>query len=207
MQHASLLIESQYLPPCSYFSLLRQYEVVYIEQHEHYKKGSYRNRCHIAGANGPLRLSVPLQKGKHQQTAVRDVRIDNKNNWQRQHWESIKSAYGNAPFFEFYADYFQPCYEQSFDFLFDWNQALQKHVLEILGLSTEIRYTEVYYPKDEVPNDWVDYREQITPKHTAGQTYSKAIYPQVFQDKHGFLPDMSIFDLLCCMGTESLNYL
>ncbi|NJN78366.1 MAG: WbqC family protein [Saprospiraceae bacterium] len=102
------LIESQYFPPLAYFSVLLKHEKVWIEQFENYQKGSYRNRCHIATANGLLRLSIPLEKGKNNQTCIKEVKIHNDTNWQIQHWRAIKSAYGNAPYFEYYADELLP---------------------------------------------------------------------------------------------------
>ncbi|MBK6995246.1 MAG: WbqC family protein [Lewinellaceae bacterium] len=93
-----LLLETQYLPSIAWCSAVWQEKLVALDAAEHYQKGSLRNRCHIAGPNGPQRLSIPLIKGKHQQTPIRGVRISYEIPWQRQHWRTIKTVYGNAPF-------------------------------------------------------------------------------------------------------------
>ena len=111
----SILLEIQYLPSLQYVSKLLQCPKIYLEQHENYSKGSYRNRCHIAGAQGLQRLSIPLEGGKHQQQPIREVRISNDESWQSQHWTSIKSAYGKSPFFEHYADVFLPFYKKEYE--------------------------------------------------------------------------------------------
>mgnify|MGYP000630726135 FL=1 len=106
MQH-SILLELQYLGPVQYYSKFLKFESVVIEQHENYRKGSFRNRCIIASANGTVSLSIPLLKGKHQQTNIQSVAIDNHGKWQLMHWRSIQTAYGNSPFFDYYKDDFK----------------------------------------------------------------------------------------------------
>ena len=120
-----ILLETQYLPSIQYCSKFCSADPVVIEQHENYRKGTYRNRSHIASANGLLRLTIPLQKGKNQQQNIRTVRIAYNQPWQAQHWTSIQSAYGNSPFFEFYADELQPFFKKKETFLWDWNFQLK----------------------------------------------------------------------------------
>jgi len=179
------------------------YDKVYLECHENYTKRSYRNRCHIAGANGMLRLSIPLEKGKNQQTPIQEVRISYEEPWQAQHWQSIQSAYGNAPFFEYYADYIRPFFEQRYEFLFAWNEALLQQLLEILQLpQPECSPTFWQTP----PTDIKDFRNIITPKDsgsTQDAQFQPQPYVQVFADKHGFMPNLSIVDLLFCTGPEA----
>ncbi len=201
---AALLLELQYLPPIQYFVWLQRYAIVYIEQQEHYIKGSYRNRCHIAGANGMLRLSIPLQKGKNEQQPIRQTRIAYNQPWQTQHWESIRSAYGSAPFFLYYADALAPLYQQRFDFLFDWNLALLHTILPLLDIHCTIHFTDAYYPIASPA--WHDLRNTISPKQHRAQpdAYFRPVpYPQVFEAKYPFLPNLSILDLLCCTGPEA----
>jgi hypothetical protein len=153
-----------------------------VEACEHYQKGSFRNRCHIAGPNGVQRLSIPLVKGKHNQMPIKEVRIAYDEPWQVRHWRSIRTAYGNAPYFEHYADDLAPHYEKHYTFLFDLNLELLRLVLQQkLGWQGEIVLSTSYIPAD-------------LPKDLPQQ------YPQVFEDKHGFLPDLSILDLLFCCG-------
>ncbi|MEM9991931.1 MAG: WbqC family protein, partial [Bacteroidota bacterium] len=129
-----ILLETQYFPPIQYFSKLLAYPTIFLEQHENYLKGSYRNRCHIVGANGMQRLSIPLQRGKNEQLPIREVRISYSENWQNQHWTSIRSAYGRAPFFEYFADDVERFFKKKYHFLFDLNEALLAFMLTTLQI-------------------------------------------------------------------------
>jgi hypothetical protein len=191
-----VLLEIQYLPPVQYFALLAKHGTLYLEQHEHYKKGSYRNRCHIAAVNGVQRLSIPLQKGKNQQQPIREVRIAYDEAWRPQHWQAIQTAYGNSPFFEHYADILMPFYKgEKYEFLWDWNYDLFLLLLKILKINIEIKITTHFESK---PVSALDFRDVVSPKKM--NIYEAVYYPQVFEDRLGFLPNLSILDLLFCTG-------
>ena len=194
-----MVIETQYLPPISYFAVLLKQQSISIEQYENYQKGSYRNRCHIATANGILRLSIPLEKGKNNQLPIKEVKIYNHDNWQTQHWRAIKSAYGKSPFFEFYADELAPFFQKKYDYLLDWNMDLLHFMIENIGLPVEIKRTDNYVEKTD---NLQDFRNLISPKRKT--SFHNIYYGQVFEDKHGFLPDLSILDLLFCKGPEAI---
>ncbi len=181
-----MLLPTAYLPSIAWCSDCWNAPLVYLEASEHYQKGSLRNRAFIAGPNGVQRLSIPLAKGKHQQTPIREVRISYDEAWQRQHWRSIRTSYGNAPFFEHYAEDLFHFYTQRFDFLFDFNLALLQFVLvKKMGWTGEFRFTGEYE----------------TPANPAfGSRFAPLRYPQVFEDKNGFQPDLSVLDLLFCCG-------
>ncbi|MFN7120128.1 MAG: WbqC family protein [Saprospiraceae bacterium] len=204
----NILLEVQYLPPVQYFSKLLHYHTIYIEAHEHYAKGSYRNRCHIAGANGLLRLSIPLEKGKNEQQSIREVRIAYEEPWQHWHWEGIQSAYGKSPFFEHYADAIAPFYEQRYTYLFDWNWDLLQTMTQLLGIRPDLQLTTRY---EKTPGtDVLDFRTAISPKAHRQQDdphFQPIRYEQVFIEKHGFLPNLSILDLLFCTGPEAISIL
>ena len=119
-----ILIELHYFPSIQFFSKFFLHPALILEQHENYVKRSYRNRAHIATANGPLRLSIPLEKGKNQRKPIREVRISYEENWQSKQWTAICSAYGNAPFFEYYVDDIQPLFKEKTTFLFEHNLSL-----------------------------------------------------------------------------------
>ncbi|MFM9949780.1 MAG: WbqC family protein [Saprospiraceae bacterium] len=198
-----ILLEIQYLPPIQYLTKLASGEPVFIEQWEHYQKGTYRNRCHIAAANGLTRLTIPLIKGKNEQQAIREVRIAYFEPWQRQHWQSIRSAYGNSPFFEFYADALQPFYEKPFPFLFDFNLELLQTLLKLLRMDVKLQLTDAY--ADVVPSDWTDLRNAIHPKphlQKPDPHFTPKPYNQVFEDRYAFLPNLSMLDGLFCLGKE-----
>lgn len=203
-----ILIELHYLGNIQYFANLSRYPFVIIEQHENYSKGSYRNRTIIAGSLGPLRLSIPLAKGKNERLPIKEVLVSNTDNWQTQHWRSIQTAYGKSPFFEFYQDELKTFYEKPVDHLFEWNKSLLLWMVETLGLSTSILFSTAY--QKTVDDSILDARNRVSPKtNRAGQSnnFSCPPYAQVFEDLTGFLPNLSILDLLFCKGPESILYL
>lgn len=203
-----ILLELQYLPSIQYITKLLHYPIVYVEAHEHYVKGTYRNRCNIASANGLLRLSIPLEKGKNEQQHIRAVRIAYYEPWQHLHWESIKSAYGKSPFFEHYADYLAPFYQKQYELLFDWNWDLLKTIVKALGIQPSIAFTTAYQKK--LTSDVMDFRNVISPKiqrQIPDPHFQPIRYEQVFIEKHGFLGNLSILDLLFCTGPEALFFL
>jgi len=199
-----LLIELQYFAPIQYYAKLCSGHPLFIEQHEHYIKRSYRNRAHILGANGSMRLTIPLKKGKNEGQPIREVQIEYIRKWQQQHWQSIQSAYGKAPFFEHYSDELRPFFEKEYKFLFDFNFELMETLMDLIGINPEISLTNNY--THNPPEDVLDLRNSIHPKekhHKPDPHYQSITYAQVFQDKHGFVPDLSILDLLFCMGSET----
>ena len=205
MPQEGILLELHYLPCIQYFSKWYSHKSVCIEQHENYSKGSYRNRAHIAGANGILRLSIPLEKGKNEQQSIQEVKIAYHEKWQQQHWASIQSAYGNAPYFEFYADEFVPHYQQKYTYLFEFNKALLETILAQLQFSAKTHWTSKYEQEVE-KKGLLDFRNGIFPKkHRQKEDIHFKVkpYPQVFSEKNGFLPNLSILDLLFCTGPQA----
>ena len=188
---------------------LNRAEKVWIETQEHYNKRSYRNRAHIASANGLLRLSIPLEKGKNEQQSIRNVRIAYYDNWPTAHWQAIQSAYGNAPFFEFYADDLKRLYQKKHTFLFDFNFELIQFFITQLSIEANIAYTETY--RKDLPVNVKDFRTTISPKakhHFSNDLQFESIkYAQVFEEKHGFLANLSILDALFCMGPSTIMHL
>jgi hypothetical protein len=203
-----VLIELHYLPSVQFFSKLLAYRRIIIERHENYQKGSYRNRCHIVGANGLQTLSIPLEKGKHQKLPITEVRIAYAQPWHLQHWRSIQSAYANAPFFPYYSEPIQELFEQRPVFLFDFNQQLFELLCRHLGLEHKIDYSTDYHRP--APPETADLRELISPKDPQARKdhhFIPAPYPQVFTERHGFLPNLSILDLLFCAGPQTVEIL
>ncbi|MBK6931191.1 MAG: WbqC family protein [Saprospirales bacterium] len=205
-----VVLELHYLPPVSWMALAAHAGAVRLEACEHYQKGSFRNRCLIAGPNGTQRLSIPLRKGKHQQTPVRAVRLAYDEPWQQVHWRSIQAAYGNAPYFDHFAGELEQFYQNRLEFLFDFNLGLLQFLLKNLGLSPEIACTESYSDKnsEDFPAGRLDFKNTISPKRTPPpRWFYPAPYPQVFTERHGFLPDLSSLDLLFCCGKQSTQVL
>lgn len=204
----SALIELHYLPSIQFFSKLLAYRQIIVEQHENYQKGSYRNRCRIGGANGLQVMSIPLEKGKHQKLPIREVRIAYAQSWHLQHWRSIQSAYANAPFFPYYSEPIQTLFEQKPKFLFQFNRQLFELLCQQLGLGDKYSYSTGYLEGTDAGME--DLREVISPKdqdYSQDPAFVPATYPQVFTERHGFLPNLSILDLLFCAGPQSLEIL
>lgn len=199
-----LLIELHYLPCLDYMTGLFQYDEVRIEAAEHYQKQSYRNRCYVLTANKVDALTVPVQQGTHKQL-IRDVRVDNGQSWQDRHWRCLQAAYGKAPFFEYYAPYFEPVYRKSWTYLFDLNWELLTICLKLLGRSPAINLTD-WYDK-EPPAGIFDARSRIHPPNQV-ITYvfhHAAPYEQNFGRE--FVPNLSILDLFFCQGPRAVEWL
>lgn len=196
----TVYLSTAYLGPIQQYSKIASAQTIYIETAENYLKQTYRNRCTIAAANGPLSLSVPILKPDTLKCLTKDIRISDHGNWRHLHWNALTSAYRMSPFFEYYEEDFAPFYEKRFSFLFDFNEELRRLICQLIDIDPCIIYTDHYNPS--VPND---FRETIRPKHPGEDAAFHALpYYQVFQEKHGFIANLSIVDLLFNMGPESI---
>lgn len=202
-----LLIESQYFPCIDYYKTLMNGYKLKIEQYDHYQKLSYRNRCYIAGPNGMILLSVPLLHGRNQRTIMKDLRICNKDRWQSLHWKTLTSAYRRSPWFEYFEEEFQPWFEKPFEFLLDWNMEMFNLTNRLLGISPAYEFTGSY--EEDYPLEVADLRDTLLPAQLkrARQEASYPKYTQVFEERTGFFPNLSILDLLFCEGKHSLDLL
>lgn len=207
MSSISIVSELYYLPSVEVFAHYAKAEHIILEGQEHYQKGSYRNRAHIVGANGLQRLSIPLAKGKHSQMPIQAVSLSYDEPWHKQHWASIKSAYGNAPFFLYYADELADFYEHKQQHLWAFNKDLLERIFQLLQWDKQLSITNEY--QKEYESDCIDIRRKISPKQFKQQQNSDAFgaYPQVFSERHGFIANLSILDLLFCMGPQTDLYL
>ena len=197
------LVTTAYFGPVQYFSKFLDHETRMIEIYDHYSKQTYRNRCNIYGANGILPLSIPVLKGPEHKTRVRDIRMDDTKKWKKLHWKGIESAYRHSPFFEFYMDEIHSFFRKNYRFLIDLNTEILNVILSHLDIDPEFSFTSAFA---EHPGDTaMDYRELIHPKTGLSEDpHFKVIpYHQVFSGKHGFLPNLSILDLLFNEGPNS----
>ena len=208
------LLQTTYFGPVQWYQKLYRYDHILIEQYDSYQKQSYRNRCVIATANGPQALTVPtvscdLAVGSEKCT-VKDVRISDHNQWRRIHWNALQSAYSESPFFPYYADDIRPFFEKKYTFLVDFNEEIRQKMCELIDIHPYVEYTTTFYsPLTSSTSPLLkDFREVIHAKHPLPDAeFEPKRYWQVFQQKHGFLPNLSILDLLFCMGPESIFYL
>jgi hypothetical protein len=164
---------------------------------------TYRNKYFISGANGGIQLSIPLQKGREQRTPMRQVLIDNTQRWQIQHWRTIVSVYNRTPFFEHYEPALRQLFERHYDKLVDFNMATIQWLVQQLKSNVGIGYTELYQKHYE---DTIDLRTGFKPG-IEKQSLATEPYYQVFSDRNGFLPNLSMLDLLFAEGPNAMNWL
>nr|WP_121272787.1 WbqC family protein [Pedobacter schmidteae] len=193
-----------YLPPVGYFSGLKEFDYNFLlEKEEHFPKQTYRNRTRIYSPNGHLDLIIPVVKGSKVHTKVKDVKISNDFNWQRLHWKSFESCYRNAAYFEFYEDEFAHFYHTRFDYLFDYNLQLLEWLFKQLKKEVSINFTTEYIKEIDPA---LDFRNKIHFKTPINEGDFKP-YFQVFDDREGFKPNLSIVDLLFNQGPQTKSYL
>lgn len=192
-----------YLPPVEYFVQLNTFKPdILIEREENFPKQTYRNRTNICSPDGVLVLTVPVVKGSKAHTKVKDVKISYDFDWQRLHWLSLQACYRRSAYFEFYEDDFSVFYQKRFDFLFDYNEQLLLFVLKALKLKAHLLFTESYEPEYPL---LLDLRGRIHPKRLSD--FEQKPYFQVFEERNGFIKNLSIVDLLFNQGPQAVNYL
>jgi hypothetical protein len=188
----AIVVPSQYLPPVSVLYLIQPYPELVISEDEPFKKSTWRNRCKIAGANGPVLLTIPVEGGRRTKKAMKDVRIDYRQPWQRIHWTAILSAYGKSSYFIYYADQLKQCYLKNPAFLIDLNHDLLQTCFALLKIDKKISRVNATYLNDKnLPG-----MESIITPVVLPQ------YRQVFEDRHGFIPDLSLIDLIFNAGPQ-----
>lgn len=197
-----VLISTAYLPPLEYISAISGADEILIEKEENYLKQSYRNRCYILSAHGPQLLTVPVYLGSVHKTLIKDIRIDYSKRWQQVHLRAMTASYNSAPFFEFYFDTFEKIISADHEFLLDLNMAVTESVLQILKIKTSANYTVSFESAENKPND---FRYNISPKKES--FYPAKKYLQVFDTGNGFVPNLSILDLIFNIGPDSGKYL
>ena len=207
----NVLLSTTYFGPIQWYSKLCSYPTVFMERYEHFIKQTYRNRCLIATTQGVQALTVPIERGSGDKCLIKDLRISDHGNWRHLHWNALMSAYGESPFFEYYVDDIRPFFEKRWDYLFDFNLEITQVLCELLDIHPKIVLTEEFLPLETETihhTDYDDFRNAIRPKHPMNDPdFTQKKYWQVYQQKLGFLPNMSVLDLLFNMGNESIFFL
>lgn len=192
-----------YFGSIHYFKSFVKYNKVWLESSENYQKQSQRNRQYIYGANGKLMLNIPVKHSRSQKRLKYiDSQIENDFKWQALHLKSLASAYRTSPYFEFYEADIEPLYTKTYSHIFEFNKDCFDLIIQLLGLDLRYKLTSEYmknYNKED------DMRYLVKAK--TKQKIEMKPYHQVFEDKHGFIPNLSILDLLFNLGPESLGYL
>lgn len=190
------LLTTAYLPPIEYIEKCLDHDIQ-LEVCEHYIKQSFRNRALIATANGIQTLTVPVVHFANKMPIL-DVRIDYAMPWQRQHWRSIDAAYSGSPYFMYFQDYFRPFYEKKFEFLFDFNTEITATILKLMGKDFKPSRTHDFVLDYKAKEEVNDLRATIHPKlrNEADYPFKHKAYTQIFEDRIGFVPNLSIIDYL-----------
>ncbi|WP_458627243.1 WbqC family protein [Winogradskyella sp. PC D3.3] len=195
------LIHPTYFPNIAHLWAAVNADSIHLEVFDNYQKQSYRNRTEIYGANGKLALTVPVSYTQKNRQRYRDVKIANEEQWQLLHLKSLQSAYSTSPFFEFYIDDLMPLFEKRFDYILDFNLNCFEIIINSLQLNIEPIQTTLF---EKEPVDKVDYRPLVKRN---SEVKSLQPYTQVFTEKHGFIPNLSILDLLFNEGPNTELYL
>ncbi len=197
-----ILLSTAYFPPIEYFYFLSQADELLIEGHETYTKQSYRNRCNIYTPNGLLSLTIPIRKINGNHTKTKDIEISDHVNWRIQHWRSLQTAYNTSAFFMYYKDELWNKMQFKSNNLIEYNFQLLTFLMNEIGIKTAVKFTKEYESSDRS----TDLRTIINPKNKTPIVDTNEYY-QVYAVKHGFIPNLSILDLLFNEGPNTLNYL
>ena len=202
----AVTMSTAWLGPIEYFAWLAQANKISIEYCENYVRQTYRNRCEIATANGKQELAVTVVGSRKNHVPLREMRITYDTSWNKLHWRSIESAYNNSPFFLYYRDELEHFFKQEFSFLIDLNEQLLNVIIHILKLDVVVDHTSLYLK--EYPAN-TDLRHVIIPEKSKLREPTVLLpkYTQVFEEKNGFLANLSIIDLIFNKGPEAKDYL
>lgn len=197
----NILIHPTYFPSISHYVALLQADSVTFEIEDNFQKQTNRNRMYIYSPNGVQMLNIPIKHSKDKHQKYKDVRIENDFGWQKNHFKSLEAAYRTSPFFEYFEDDFRPLFEKKHEFLMDLNLEVFELVNDSLGINIQPEKTTEFF--HEV-SDYIDFRPLVNGKKDTTQLQE---YNQVFNEKHGFINNLSILDLLFNEGRYAVDYL
>lgn len=197
-----ILLHPTYFPSIAQCVAMVQAKKVTFEVCDNYQKQTYRNRMNIYGAQGKMPLTVPVVYSQKNRQEYKDILISNDESWQDTHWKSIQSAYHSSPFFEFYEHDLMQLFNEEAAHVMDFNFRCLNAILECLQLNLQFDLTSAF---EVNPHNKTDYRYLVNHRKETAQPLKP--YVQVFDDKHGFIPNLSILDLIFNEGPNALLYL
>ena len=198
----NIIIHSTYFPNIAHFVAMVKAKDILFEVDDNFLKQTYRNRSYIYGANGKLVLNIPVVHSQKNHRKYKDVKIFNEEKWQNSHWKSLYSAYRTSPFFEYYEDDIHPLFSKKTNYILDFNFKCFEVICDCMQLDINTSKTKSY--QLEVKNT-KDFRFLVNAKKEISQSFNS--YTQVFNNKHGYISNLSILDLLFNEGPNTLNYL
>lgn len=198
-ENTALIIDSQYFGTIDYIKTLFRFSNIEIEQYENYRKMSFRNRCLVAGSNGLVNLSVPLVNGRDARQLMKDTRINYAGRWQLEQVRTLASCYARAPYFEYFWPDVRELVLARPEFLLDKNMAILEWLRKIFRLDIVVALTSIY--RVEYDHGYTDLRNRTRPNNYLALDPGIR-YTQVFQDRIGFQPNLSVLDYLFCAGTD-----
>lgn len=197
----NILLHPTYFPSISHFTAMMKADKIIFEVEDNFQKQTNRNRMYIYSPNGLQLLNIPIKHSSNPHQKFKDTKIEDAFDWQKQHFKSLEAAYRTSPFFEYFEDDIRPLFEKKHDFMMDLNFQAMEIVTECLGMEFNYEKTQEYF--HEV-NDIQDYRYLVNGKKDPSNFEP---YTQVFEEKHGFINNLSILDLLFNEGRYALEYL
>lgn len=198
-----ILLHPTYFPSISHFVAMAQSENITFEIEDNFQKQTNRNRTYIYSPNGIQLLNIPVKHSKESHQKTKDIRIESDFDWQKQHFKSLEAAYRNSPFFEFFEDDIRPLFEKKYDFLLDLNFEALAIVSKCLRMKIDYKTTTEYF-HDVDKAVITDFRALVNGKKDLSLFEN---YTQVFDDKYGFINNLSVLDLLFNEGKYAAEYL
>ncbi|MFA5300508.1 MAG: WbqC family protein [Lutibacter sp.] len=196
-----ILLQPTYFSPIIQYVAIAKTDEIIFETEDNFQKQTYRNRCYIYTAQGKQLLNVPVQHTKEIKQKTKDVKIDYKDDWHKQHLKTLKTAYSSSPFYEFYIEDLLPVFEKKMHFLLDLNFLAHEIIMDAIPLQIPTKKTIEYHKAPKI----LDLRNLAEDKPKIAYNFDR--YIQVFYENHGFISNLSILDLLFMEGPNALNYL
>lgn len=197
----NILLHPTYFPSISHFVAIAQSDTITFEMEDNFQKQTNRNRTYIYSPNGIQMLNIPVKHTTERHQKTKDIKLENAFDWQKQHFKSLEAAYRTSPFFEYFEDALLPIFTKKHTFLMDLNYETIAIVSKCLGMKLEFNQTTEYFHE---ATDFTDFRTLVNGKK---DTSTFEPYTQVFGDKHGFINNLSVLDLLFNEGRFALDYL